>query len=473
MGICVGTINKFQRQYIPLGWGVFILLLTFTLPEIGPFTREMVRVIGLVAFGMIFWVLRPVPIAATSLFVIVLMPLLQVAPSLGSAFSGFTSPANYFVIASFAFGFALQKTSFSNRLILSMLKISQGKTSKLVLTFMMATYIISMFISDIAAVVIFVGFVVEFIQLIEEEYDKKRLGKILLLAVPFGSVLGGTATMVGSSVNVLALHLMKSHAGVDVTFLQWSCLALPISIIVLVVCWRVLLLFQKTPDITPELVEKYIERLDEQIRSGSSSKEPAILAVLGALIVGWVVSSWIPWLDTTTIAIVGMLILFAPGIEAFAWAEFKNNMSWEIPLMGGATVQLGNIAIKCGLVDLLINGTTAAFPNLGIFGFVALIGVLMTLLLLIIPVGPAMTSMMTIPVYIMAEKLSINPIMAVVVVGIFASNSTILPLNAVYLVSYSKGYWRSSDMTIIGIFTSLVWIGLAMLWIPFISRLVF
>lgn len=100
---------------------------------------------------------------------------------------------------------------------------------------------------------------------------------------------------------------------------------------------------------------------------------------------------------------------------------------------------------------------------------VVMLGLLVTLVLLVIPVGPAAVSMLIIPVYTMAEALHLNPVMAVITVGIFASNSTILPLNAVVLMSYTKGYWKIKELAKAGIIISVLWIILAALWIPFVS----
>ena len=137
--------------------------------------------------------------------------------------------------------------------------------------------------------------------------------------------------------------------------------------------------------------------------------------------------------------------------------------------MGGATVSLGTLAKDTGLVQLAADRITSSFPGMGAMSMVVMLGLLVTLVLLVIPVGPAAVSMLIIPVYTMAEALHLNPVMAVITVGIFASNSTILPLNAVVLMSYTKGYWKIKELAKAGIIISVLWIILAALWIPFVS----
>lgn len=88
------------------------------------------------------------------------------------------------------------------------------------------------------------------------------------------------------------------------------------------------------------------------------------------------------------------------------------------------------------------------------------------------PVGPATVSMLVMPVYAMVSAIGLDPVMAVITVGIFASNSSILPLNSVMLLSFSTGYWKITDLVKAGVLITLVWLILAGLWFPVAAGLV-
>lgn len=467
------SANNQRSQYMALALGALFLILAIFPPEFGPLTREMVSTVCLIIMAVIFWVLRPMPILATSLLVMALQPLLGLAASLNAAFAGFTNPSNYFVIASFGFAFALQKTSFSNRILKNLISMSKGSMKKVTFAFMSVTYIISMFISDIAASVIMLAFAMDFAELVEDELEKKRILKRLLIGVPFGSLLGGTATPVGSSVNVMALNLLQQHSGEYVPFMKWVAVGLPISMLALICCWFALVRIHKSKDIPTELIQKFSASLETSVQAMKSKREAIILVVLGATVVLWVLGSWVSALNSTIVAIISMAVLFMPFVNAFTWPEFKEKMSWEIPVMGAATISLGTLAVNTGLIELIVGAATTAFNGIGMFMLVVLIGLLISLLLMTIPVGPTMVSMLTVPSYMMAQALGFNPVLIILVVGIFASNSTILPLNSVVLVSYSKGYWKTSDLAPVGILTTVAWLVLAGIWIPIIGPVLF
>lgn len=462
--------NTQNKKRITLAAAAVLLAGAFFMPGIGKFTKEMMSASCLILFAVLLWVRQPMPIGISSLLVVVLEPILGLMPSLSAAFAGYANPSHYFTIASFGVAIAIRKTSVSAKLLKKLLEICRGNTKKIIFAFMFLTYLISMIMSDIAAVVIFLAFALNLLDILKKEWgeeQERRLGKVLLLSLPLASVIGGTATPMGSTVNVLALNLLKDNAGIHATFLQWCAAALPISLILLGAVWILLTKFYPAEAIPEKAAGKFIEKIEREKKSHPAEKK--ILVIIGLMIIAWVAGSWITALNTTTVAVIGLACMVMPWVNAFSWKEFKEGVPWEIPLMGGATVSLGTLAKETGLVQLAADQITTAFPGINAAAAVVLLGVLVTLVLLVIPVGPAAVSMLIIPVYTMAEALHINPVMAVITVGIFASNSTILPLNAVVLLSYTKGYWKIKDLAKVGVLASVVWIILAALWMPLIA----
>lgn len=434
-------------------------------------TKPMIGTICLIAMAILLWVFHPIPIGATSLVVVALMPLLGLTKTLNEAFAGFSNPANYFVIASFGFGLALTKTTFAQKLLNGLLKSSKENSSRITLAFMVVIYLLSSVMSDITAVVIGVGFATQLINLIEDEKEKNRFGRLILLGIPIASLLGGTATPVGSTINVMALNILKNYNGMDVSFIQWMVLGVPVSAVMLFVSWFLLSRFYPAKNLDHSLLADFASKTKNT--SQNIKKERIILTILALIIAAWVSSSWVPALNTTIVAVIGLAILMMPGIEAFGWKEFRDTVPWELPLMGGATIGLGSIAVNTGLVALVIESVTGGFSNISAFVLILIVAALITLLLTAIPVGPAMVSMLTIPAYLMAEKFGVNPLMIVVLVGMFASNSSLLPLNAVLLIPYTKGYFKISELSKVGICMSVFWILIAAFWFSLSAPWVF
>lgn len=455
--------NKIRDFIIAL----LLLLAAFFAPAVGALDQSMVRVVFLIAFSIFLWVKQPVPIGITSLLVIVLMPLLGLTESLNDAFYGFSTPSNYFVIASFGVAIAIRKTTIPSRILKLLLQTSEGDFKKIILAYMIMTYIISTIMSDITAVMIAIAFAVDLLDEMPDKRKKQELGRGLLISLPLASVIGGTATPAGSTVNVMALNVLSMNTQIEVPFLTWCFLGMPVSIVILFITWLLVTRLYPAENLSADDLEHFLQKMKNAKPAVKSEK--ALITVIVLMIIAWIAGTWIKPLNTTTVAIVGLLLMFLPGVNAFSWKEFTEGVNWEIFLMGGTAISLGNLAQQSGIVTLFADWCQASFSNITEPLLIGIVGVMVTLVLTVIPVGPATVSMLTMPVYIMASTLGFNPVMAVVTVGIFASNSSILPLNSVMLLSYTKGYWKTIEMTKLGILVSICWIILAAMWIPLAS----
>ena len=47
----------------------------------------------------------------------------------------------------------------------------------------------------------------------------------------------------------------------------------------------------------------------------------------------------------------------------------------------------------------------------------------------------------------------------------------LVPLAAVPLITYSQGYYSMRDMFISGLITSLIWVVLTAVWVPFVGKM--
>jgi sodium-dependent dicarboxylate transporter 2/3/5 len=451
--------------YIGIGLALFFILLSFMGPHGEVFTKPMSSTLFLIAAAMCMWISECIPILAASLLIIVLMPLIGIRPSLTAALGGFTSTATYFVIASIALGHAISKTRIPSKLLARMLRWSKGKISRILLSFLIIPYLISMWVSDMGAVVLALAFVSAFSGLIKSKIkNSKNLLTMLGLSAPIGAVLGGNSNVVGSSVNIVTINMLHNYSGRTITFFEWMIMGLPACLVTMLLIWRVLLLVFKTEDLSEEDTRDFADQLDQY--KTSLKYEGVTIALILMIMFTWFSSSWIKGLDLTTIGIFGMALLFIPRFGAISWQEFRTTMSWEVPFMGACAIGLGEAVRDVGLATLMATKLSELFPSVGLVGMTLMFSIALTILVMGIPVGPAMAAMMTVPGYILAEKLGLNPMANVMVVGIFAANSSILPLNATFLVPYSRGYFGMKDCMKAGLCLSLLWVIISTVWLP-------
>ena len=77
----------------------------------------------------------------------------------------------------------------------------------------------------------------------------------------------------------------------------------------------------------------------------------AIIVVVGLLVL-WIAGNWIPVLNATVVALIGLTVMFLPGMELLTWKEFQNSVPWGIVIMCGTIIVHGwrhRSYRRCGL----------------------------------------------------------------------------------------------------------------------------
>jgi sodium-dependent dicarboxylate transporter 2/3/5 len=77
---------------------------------------------------------------------------------------------------------------------------------------------------------------------------------------------------------------------------------------------------------------------------------------------------------------------------------------------------------------------------------------------LALPIGPVVNAVVIPPIALLAVASSMSPALYALPVAFTASCAFLLPLDAVALITYSKGYYRMLDMLAPGAVVSLAWV---------------
>jgi sodium-dependent dicarboxylate transporter 2/3/5 len=75
-----------------------------------------------------------------------------------------------------------------------------------------------------------------------------------------------------------------------------------------------------------------------------------------------------------------------------------------------------------------------------------------------IPIAPVINSVLIPPIVLLALDAGRNPALYAVPVAFTASCAFLLPLDAVSLLTYSRGYYRMLDMVRPGVLVSVAWV---------------
>ena len=310
----------------------------------------------------------------------------------------------------------------------------------------------------------FMTIALSFLTLYDTEAEKQRTGRAVMIALPLAGMIGGIITPAGSSNNILALELLKEYANISIRFIDWIGICLPVAIILLPVAWILIIKIFKPASIERVKIDSFVLKL-QQIEK-PELKEKLVVLIIFIMVVLWILSSWFPNLNVTVIAICGLAVMFLPGIDILSWKDFKDEVSWDVILMVGCVLCIGNLILKNGVAAWFAEIMFKIEAGTNIFLLILQLAAFMYLMQLILPNAPAVITSTTLPVTIVAAELGINAAVLVVPLCIFSSWTMILPLSAVPMMTFSKGYYAMSDIGKVGIPVLILLAFILAAWIP-------
>jgi sodium-dependent dicarboxylate transporter 2/3/5 len=316
-----------------------------------------------------WWATEAVPIAVTALLPIACFPMVG-SVNMVDAAAPYANKVIYLFLGGFVVAFAMQRWNLHRRIALNILQHVGGSGRLLVGGFLFASALISMWVMNTSTAMMLTPVAISVIGVIHasisELDDKGRedFQYALLLAVAYGSTIGGMTTLVGTlPVAMFAAFMLESY-GTVINFADWMSVGVPLALVTLPLCWFVLtsLVFDVSFRTSGEGRAELKKLRDELGRI--TTPEIRIAIVASIMIVAWVGRPlWIQLpglaaLDDTGIAIAGAIAMFViPSGDKkdpllLRW-EYAEKLPWGVILLFGGGLSLANAFIVTGLAEWL------------------------------------------------------------------------------------------------------------------------
>ena len=445
---------------------ILSVALSYCIPSSDTLSREGITALAVLLGAVALWLTETLPAGVTGLAALVFMVVLGIS-DMSSAFSGFSGSTVYFTIAIFSLSVITIKSSFGYRIIAFTLRLAKADSRKLVLAFMAAAAPLSTIMSNMSVTAMFMGLCYTIFKQIGAKPGKSNLAKCLLIGIPMATMNGGMATPAGSSNNILAMGLFEQLTGQSISFLQWTVVGLPLAILLTPVSW-----FFITAILKPEPIkETDLAELYQKLNTGTlSTYDRKVLVFLIGLPVLWILGSWVPTLNVTTVSILGLALMFVPGIDLLTWDEFQKGVPWTVVLMMGSVLSLGGIVAKTGGIGFITSTfLSSSIMRLGIVPLLIISFSFIYLTNSFLPVGPALIGLFFTPLVGICTNAGLSAAIPGMIMAFTLSGSYLLPLNPNNLITYDGGYYTPSEVFKTGILPSVIMLVLCVVWVPFIT----
>jgi len=354
----IADFNKRKLLGLILGPLLFVVVLFFLSPK--DLSPDGVAVLAGTLWIATWWITEAIPIPATSLLPIVLFPLTGALP-IDETTASYGHKMVFLYMGGFMIALAMEKWSLHKRIALTIIKMVGTNIRSVVFGFMISTALLSMWISNTATTMMMLPIALavarqfgEFFYLEAGEKarsEERKFGLALMLGIAYAASIGGMATLIGTPTNAIFSAVVKEYYNAQVSFSDWMKFGLPLSVVLLIICWAYLTMVAFKPAF--QRFTQVSETIQNELRKLGKLKkeEKSIIIVFGLTALAWITRSFvlariIPAIDDTIIAITGALILFfIPAGEndtILDWSTARK-LPWGILLLFG-----GGLAIAAG-----------------------------------------------------------------------------------------------------------------------------
>ncbi len=464
-------MTKTQYKFVSLIGGLFLAIVFYFLDPFNV-SGKASTVLAAAVLMITWWVTEALPMPVVALMPIILFPLLGIS-TMSETTAPYANPVIFLFLGGFLLGLSIEKWNLHRRIALNIVRITGTSGDRIILGFIIATGMLSMWLSNTATTMMMFPIALSVLQVVKENHGVSNprgvtnFSLAIMLSIAYASNIGGIATIIGTPPNVAYVAYIQEKFNQEVNFMSWMLLCTPLAILLLMILYFVLTkwLFPNrilSDHSTRELIHEEIRMLGPVRNS-----EKRVLWIFICTAFLWITRQIINdaqdlvKLDDTMIAVMCAVALFiCPSGEKngkdtsiLVWSD-TTRMAWGILLLFGGGLALAGALEKAGLIQQL-GGWLAQFgasPFLLLF-FV----VLLTLFISEVTSNVAQVIVFAPVVTSLAVAMKLDPFLLGIPMTLAASCAGMLPMGTPpNAIVFSSGHIRLKQMVKAGFVMNVI-----------------
>lgn len=317
--------------------------------------------LALMVWMLGWWILELAPFPVTALLPLLWLPglglleLKQVTPA-------YSDPVIFLFLSGFLLAIALEKHQLHRVFSQLLLKYLARSAHSVVFVLMLATGLISMWISNTATAVMMLPIAAGLLKSLLDQQPQhdpqsaRNLALCLNLGIAHAANIGGSATLIGTPPNVVMAGYLQELAGIELGFGRWMLFATPVCGLLLIASWwlmtQVLFPFSFSgPWSNRSATGQEPTRLD--------SVQRLVIWIFGLTAAGWIGKPWLEGLigrslhDAHIGLAGGMLLFLLPagrsGPTPLQWEDTRR-LPWGILLLFGGGIAVASSMEQAGII---------------------------------------------------------------------------------------------------------------------------
>ncbi len=347
-----------RHRLIGLAAGPLVAAVLLIAPPPEGLSPEGWRTAAVGIWMAIWWMTEALPLAVTALLPLILFPVLSVH-GLPETAPSYAHPLIFLFLGGFLLARALHVWRLDERIALTVLRFSGSSPRAMIAGVMAVTAFLSMWVSNTATTMVMlpIGLSIVATFMKQGEEQAAEIAPALLLGIAYSATIGGMGTIIGTPPNALFAAFMSDSYGIEIGFLRWMLIGVPLVMLLLPIAWLLLtrLAFRVGGVDSAHTANTVAEKLSAlgPISRGDRMVAGLMLVVAAGWIFRPLLEQAMPWLHLSDagIAITGAALLFLlpadlkSGRFLLTWNEAAL-IRWDVLILFG-----GGLALAAAIGD--------------------------------------------------------------------------------------------------------------------------
>ena len=350
------------QRFLNTRWLQFFIVVSlfvtglFLSSPVSSLNDQQWKTLLLLVISIFLWSTKFLPLGISSLFIIAVIMIFNLADSFSSAISGFVASALYFVLIVSMISKVMVKVGLDKMIAVFILRLSSGNIIRVLLGFVIAAMVLPILMpSAVARFRMFhplIDSVNNFYELPEQSAFKQFCNWLFSGVNQFLTMI----VLTGGGYPILASELLD-EAGYSMTWISWFLYMMPpIYAAAVIIVIFAFFYFRVWDDLGESSRNKKISE-PKSNRSSDNTYDKRKMHIVFILII-LMIAAWLLGSSTSMPTILPpilvLIILSLPGIRLFSDLDFRN-FEWETFIFIGSALSLSNIVQQTGTADWLAN----------------------------------------------------------------------------------------------------------------------
>lgn len=433
-----------------LAWALFFYIL-YGMPQPAGLSAAGQATLAVMVWACTMWVFEAIPVGVSGLLIPMLLVMTNAIRPFPKAADGFTTPVVFLCLAAFVYAAIMQAAGLDRRIALSLLKWMKVKTVNGVIWAMFIVNVVLSFVipaanARAATLLPVINGITRFFGDTEAERNGKKA--IVIQTLVYGSMISGMCILTAHLPNLVIVGLFEKQLGLKLSYVEWFMLQWPYLGMFVLTQWWVQYYF-KTRAVGVSGGYQAVESQHAQLPPTSRS-EWMILAALALVGIAWMTETFHK-IATHNVALIGLAVLFIPGLFGIKWKELQDRTIWGTLLLLAGALSLSSAMSGSGLAKWLADVLHPVSAGQS-WWMILLIFMVGTHIMRLGMLSNVAAITMIAPILLaLAPKLGLHPVAFTMLVADTDTFAYLLPTQiTAAVIAYSSGTFTMTDYFKVG-----------------------